>query len=266
MLRTNTQMVLGQPVRIGSLDSVTQEIADAAELREPGYICFTTAYMLVEAQRDRSIGAAYAASEMILPDGVPVAWCLHVLGHAGAECISGPRLTPMLLREAERRGVSVGFYGGRPETLSAMLANLMRDLPALKIDYVYSPPFRSLSREEGEDVRTKMNAAGIQMLFVGLGSPKQDLWMQENAPSLRCVALGIGAAFEFLSGEKYLPPVWIQRLGLTWFIRLCQEPRRLLRRNLYSPIFAGLFLQQYLWGNRFHPAPIAKPALGKSDE
>ena len=266
MQAANTEIVLGQPVRIGTLNSIAEEVVTLAELRTPAYICFTTAYMLVEAQRDDIIAAAYAASDMILPDGAPVAWCLHALGHPAAECISGPRLTPLLLREAAGRGVSVGFYGGRPETLQAMLANLTRDLPTLKIDYVYSPPFRPLSPEEQHEVRQSIAASGIQMLFVGLGSPKQDLWMQTNAPSLSAVSLGIGAAFEFLSGEKYLPPLWVQRLGLTWFIRLCQEPRRLLRRNLYSPIFVFHFLAQCLWKPRPHPIPAVTVALGKSDE
>ena len=258
MPSTNTEAILGQQVRIGTLTSVAQEIVADAEGGTPGYICFTTAYMLVEARRDSSISSAYAAAAMILPDGVPVAWCLHALGHPQAECISGPRLTPLLLQEAARRDVSVGFYGGRPETLSQMIENLRRDLPTLKIDYVYSPPFRALSPTERQTDRDEIMARGVQLLFVGLGSPKQDLWMQENTSDLPLVSLGVGAAFEFLSGEKYLPPLWIQRLGLTWLIRLCQEPRRLLRRNLYSPIFVLLFLKQCLWQHRSFARAIWK--------
>jgi N-acetylglucosaminyldiphosphoundecaprenol N-acetyl-beta-D-mannosaminyltransferase len=209
--------------------------------------------MLVETLRDAGAHAAYASARMILPDGAPVAWCLRALGHAEAECIPGPRLTPVLLREAAARGMTVGFYGGRDETVKMMIDNLRRDLPTLKIGYVCSPPFRALSPEEQQPMLDEINAAGVQMLFVGLGSPKQDVWMMDNSSKIHGVCLGVGAAFEFLSGEKYLPPSWIQHMGLTWLVRLCQEPRRLIRRNLYSPVFAALFLGQRLFGMRFQP-------------
>ena len=245
-----TDVVLGQPVEIGTKESVAEYILDQAELRRSASICFTTAHMLVKTRTDALIRAAYASAAMILPDGAPVAWCLHALGHSEAECISGPRLMPLLLREAARRGVSVGFYGGREETLDRMTAAIARDYPTLKVSYICSPPFRSLRPEEQQVFLDEIEASRTQMLFVGLGSPKQELWMHENARHLQSVSLGVGAAFEFLSGEKYLPPLWVQRLGLTWLIRLCQEPRRLLVRNLYSPVFVSMFLKQRLLGSR----------------
>jgi N-acetylglucosaminyldiphosphoundecaprenol N-acetyl-beta-D-mannosaminyltransferase len=258
MPKRDTDLIIGQSVEIGTLESVSETILNQATLGKSAYICFTTAYMLVESLRDSTVRAAYAAGEMILPDGVPVAWCLRALGHREAECISGPRLTPVLLREAARRGISVGFYGGRTETLNKMIANLGRDLPTLKISYVCSPPFRALTRQEQQPMLDEINATGTQMLFVGLGSPKQDRWMHDYASQINCVSLGIGAAFEFLSGEKYLPPQWIQRLGLTWLIRLCQEPKRLIRRNLASPVFVFHFLRQHLLGTRFDHSEISR--------
>jgi len=258
MSERKTELVLGQPVEIGTLQSVSELILSQAERRMSSYVCFTTAHMLVESLSDATIRAAYAEAKMILPDGVPVAWGLRSLGHPDAECISGPRLTPALLRQAAERGVSVGFYGGRPDTLDRMTAALARDLPNLKISYVCSPPFRDLDDEEQSRLLEEINASGAQMLFVGLGSPKQDIWMRKNATHIQGVCLGVGAAFEFLSGEKYLPPEWIQRLGLTWLVRLCQEPRRLIRRNLASPVFAFLFLRQRLLGARFNQREVSE--------
>ena len=256
MFDRKTDLVLGQPIEVGNKESVTRYIFDEVELWRPALICFSTAHMLVMTRTDAAVHAAYASATMILPDGVPIAWCLRTLGHHDAECISGPRLMPVLLREAERRGVSVGFYGSRQETLDRMITSLARDLPALKVSYVCSPPFRSLSDEEQRGFLDDIDASGTQMLFVGLGSPKQELWMHEHARDLKSVSLGVGAAFEFLSGERFLPPLWIQRLGLTWLIRLCQEPRRLFVRNLYSPIFVFLFLKQRLLGSRLDQASV----------
>jgi len=143
----------------------------------------------------------------------------------------------VLLRDAAERGVSVGFYGGREQTLALVQERIALELPTLKIGYCFSPPFRTPTPEEQEQHLEEISRSGVQLLFVGLGSPKQECWMERFSPRLNCVCLGIGAALEFFSGEKLLPPVWIQKCGLTWFVRLCQEPRRLARRNLYSPVF-----------------------------
>jgi N-acetylglucosaminyldiphosphoundecaprenol N-acetyl-beta-D-mannosaminyltransferase len=202
--------------------------------------------MLVEARSKSDIELSYATAEMVNADGTPIAWSLRLMGFSEAECVSGPRTVPLLLKAAEERGVPVGFYGGRRETLQLLRKALEQDYPELQIAYLHSPPFRSLSAEEAhEDIRA-IAASGSRLLFVGLGSPKQELWVHQNSSLLPCVCLAVGAAFEFLSGEKRMPPKWIQRLGLTWLVRLCQEPRRLAKRNLYSPVFAGLVMGQLL--------------------
>ena len=246
-----TDEVIGSQVEVASLTSAAENVLAMAEARRPAFICFTTAFMLVKAANDERIHRMYRQCDINMPDGMPVAWALRALGNKGAECISGPRLTPLLLREAAARGIAVGFYGGRTETLERMETVLARDLPELKIVYRCSPPFRSLSALEQKQILDEMTASGVQMLFVGLGSPKQDLWMHEHGSAVPCVSLGVGAAFEFISGEKVLPPFWIQRLGLTWLVRLCQEPRRLIVRNLYSPVFVAMFGMQMVFGARF---------------
>lgn len=245
MLETRqTGVVIGTTVDITSHKLACERVFRLAELRQPAYVCFATAHMLVEAIRKADIGLAYRSASIVNPDGAPIAWCLKIMGYGDACCVNGPTNTPFLLREAERHGVSVGFYGGRPETLVKMQKMLEIDYPLLKIAYIYSPPFRDLSKEEQANNLAEINASGAQLLFVGLGSPKQELWMFRNYLLLNCVCLGVGAVFEFLSGEKVLPPKWVQSLGLTWLVRLCQEPRRLAIRNLYSPIFTLMFIGQ----------------------
>jgi N-acetylglucosaminyldiphosphoundecaprenol N-acetyl-beta-D-mannosaminyltransferase len=239
-------VIFDTAVDVTSHESTCARVFELVELGGAAYVCFATAHMLVAASRQEEIKQAYRGASIVNPDGTPVAWCLKLMGYQDARCVNGPTHTPILLREAERRGVPVGFYGGRPETLAKMLAVLNVEYPSLKVAYVYSPPFRALSEEEQADDLAKINASGARLLFVGLGSPKQEIWMHRNYASMNCLCLGVGAVFEFLSGEKVLPPVWVQQLGLTWLVRLWQEPRRLARRNLYSPVFVVMFLMRFI--------------------
>jgi N-acetylglucosaminyldiphosphoundecaprenol N-acetyl-beta-D-mannosaminyltransferase len=241
-----TARVLNTAIDVTTMSATCAQIMDLAHERRPSYICFATAHMLVEATRDPEIHESYQMADMVNPDGVPIAWALRMLGFRDAECVSGPMLFPRLLRLAAENGLSVGFYGGREETLQRISSRIRLEIPDLEISYVHSPPFRPLTRDEQKKDLELIKQSGTKILFVGLGSPKQELWMRRWAAEVPCVSLGVGAAFEFFSGEKTLPPFWIQRFGLNWLIRLCQEPRRLFRRNLASPIFAWLALQQVI--------------------
>jgi N-acetylglucosaminyldiphosphoundecaprenol N-acetyl-beta-D-mannosaminyltransferase len=240
----HTGVVLDTALDVTSHESTCMRVFALEEQGAPAYVCFATAHMIIEANRRPDVSQAYRDATIVNPDGRPLAWALQILGHRNAHCVSGPNQTPFLLQEAERRGTPVGFYGGRPETLTRMQHALMEQYPNLKVAYLYSPPFRELTNTEQEEVHAAINASGARLLFVGLGSIKQEVWMWRNHASLQCVCLGVGAVFEFLSREKMLPPLWVQSLGLTWFVRLCQEPRRLIGRNLYSPVFVVMFFLQ----------------------
>jgi N-acetylglucosaminyldiphosphoundecaprenol N-acetyl-beta-D-mannosaminyltransferase len=239
-------VVLNTALDVTSHEITCARVFELAQQERPAYICFATAHMVIEANRRPDVSQAYRDSAIVNPDGRPLAWALRLLGHQNAHCVSGPNQTPFLLREAERRGTPVGFYGGRPETIARMKEALSEMYPNLKVDYLYSPPFRELNEAEQAEVAAAINASGVRLLFIGLGSIKQEVWMWRNCASLQCVCLGVGAVFEFVSREKLLPPLWVQTLGLTWLIRLCQEPRRLFRRNLYSPVFVVMFCLQLL--------------------
>ncbi len=241
-----TGTVVGTQVDVTTMSAAIERIFDLSSQDEPAYVCFATTHMLVEAKRQPAVQAAYENAAMVTPDGTPVAWCLRLMGHSRAQCVSGPRLVPKLLESAEVRGIPVGFYGGRPETLERMRSVLEVQHPALQIAYMYSPPFRPLEPEERAEVIRTIRDSGARIVLIGLGSPKQERWMLESSASFDCTLLGVGAVFEFLSGEKVMPPEWIQKLGLTWLVRLMQEPRRLAKRNFYySPLFIAHFLRQW---------------------
>lgn len=258
-INRKTAHLLGTSIEVTTMEAACEQVLALSRARRSSYVCFATAHMLVEALRDPRVRDAYAAAEVVNPDGVPLAWFLQTEGFETAECVSGPRLFPRVLELAAQTNTRVGFYGGREETLGLIRRRLERELPGLKIAYVHSPPFRPLSEaEQLADIR-RITESGTEILFVGLGSPRQELWMHQWASHLRCVSLGVGAAFEFYSGEKVLPPLWVQKLGLTWLVRLCQEPRRLIRRNLASPVFVYHVLKDRLrrqiWGEPGLPVP-----------
>lgn len=238
-----TMTVLDSRLAITDFERLQRSILQLVQREAASYVCFATAHMMVAATRDPAIREAYRNAEIISPDGMPLVWLLRILGAQAAHCVSGPRAMPWILKMAADAQVRVGFYGGRLETLRLLRARITREYPSLRVVYICSPPFRRLSSEEEEMHINDIQRAAVQILFVGLGSPRQECWMNRQYKRLNCVCLGVGAAFEFFSGEKHLPPVWVQALGLTWLIRLLQEPRRLLRRNLYSPVFVYLALR-----------------------
>jgi N-acetylglucosaminyldiphosphoundecaprenol N-acetyl-beta-D-mannosaminyltransferase len=146
---------------------------------------------------------------------------------------------------AADRAIRVGFYGGTPEVLDALIANLLRLHPQLDVGYRHSPPFGPLDSLENEAVVREIDRSGVRILFVGLGAPKQEQWMARQRPNLHAVTVGVGAAFDFLANHKKQAPRWIQRLGLEWLFRLVHEPRRLWKRYLFgNPRFAVLFAAQ----------------------
>jgi N-acetylglucosaminyldiphosphoundecaprenol N-acetyl-beta-D-mannosaminyltransferase len=256
-----TAPLLGTKIEVTTMEAACQQIFSLALAKRSSYVCFATAHMLVEAIRDSAVREAYTKAAVVNPDGVPLAWCLRVEGFKAAECVSGPRLFPRVLEMAAKTSMRVGFYGGRKETLALIRSRLQTELPSLNIAYMHSPPFRPLTEEEQRSDLLRITESGAEILFVGLGSPRQELWMRQWASQIPCVSLGVGAAFEFYSGEKVLPPLWIQRLGLTWLVRLCQEPRRLIRRNLASPVFVYLFAKDLLRRRMRRGAGISDPAL-----
>jgi N-acetylglucosaminyldiphosphoundecaprenol N-acetyl-beta-D-mannosaminyltransferase len=150
---------------------------------------------------------------------------------------------------AAKQGIAVGFYGGAPAVLSALMAETRRRWPDLKIAYSYSPPFRELTSQEDARIVEDIDASGIRILFVGLGCPRQEIWMARHRGEVAAVMVGVGAAFDFLAGAKKQAPQALQKAGLEWLFRLATEPRRLAKRYAsQNPRFALLFGAQLVAG------------------
>lgn len=237
--------VFGTGISTTSFD----EIADlvAARRRDRAVrINVCNVHSVISARRDAELATTLAGSEINTPDGMPLVWVLRSLGHKGQTRVNGSDLTLRLIE----RGVAAGwrhyFYGATPETLARLTAALERGFPGVQIAGTFAPPFRALAPAERADVLERVRASRPDIVWVGLGMPKQEKWMHEVHEALPGVVLvGIGAAFDFLAGTKAHAPRWMQERGLEWLFRLGSEPRRLWRRYLSSnPAFLALWLQQ----------------------
>jgi N-acetylglucosaminyldiphosphoundecaprenol N-acetyl-beta-D-mannosaminyltransferase len=241
-----SRRILRTRVDATSYRHATDQILAWAAAGESRYVCVATVNNLIEGCDDPGYNQMMEAADLVTPDGMPLVWGLRLLGVAGASRVYGPDLTPLVCEEAARRGIPVGFYGGKDDVLDDLTATLTRRCPGLEVAYRCSPPFRALTAEEEDRVTDDLLRSGVRVLFVGLGTPKQERWMADHK-DLPMVLLGVGAAFDFLSGRKRQAPPLLQRLGLEWLYRLVHEPRRLWRRYLYrNPRFVALFAAQLL--------------------
>jgi N-acetylglucosaminyldiphosphoundecaprenol N-acetyl-beta-D-mannosaminyltransferase len=183
-----------------------------------------------------------------VPDGQPVVWAMNALGHDLPSRVYGPDLMARYCERSAQTGRRMFLYGGRNQGALVQLAlNLRRRFPGVQIVGGFSPPFRTLSDEEREAVVAEINHARPDVVWVGIGVPKQEKWMATMHEHLDApVLVGVGAAFDFHAGLVPQAPSWMQGAGLEWLYRLAQEPRRLWRRYLtYNPRFVLGFARQY---------------------
>lgn len=177
--------------------------------------------------------------DLVTPDGQPVRWALKwIHGIRLPDRVYGPTLTLKVLASAEKEGLSVYFYGTKEEILQSLLNNLKHKFPNLKIAGAEPSKFRPLTPEEKADVVNRIKNSGAAITFVGLGCPRQEVWVYEYRNYLQMPLLAVGAAFDFHAGTATQAPLWMQERGLEWLFRFMQEPRRLWKRYLLlNPVY-----------------------------
>jgi N-acetylglucosaminyldiphosphoundecaprenol N-acetyl-beta-D-mannosaminyltransferase len=223
----------------------------AADAR--AYVTAAAVNLVMAAQEEPETMAAVLGATLAVPDGQPLVWALHALGHARATRCYGPDLMAHYCARAAGVGTSIYLYGGRtPQALELLETRLRERFPGLRIAGGYSPPFRELTHEEEQRVIAAIDASGAAVVWVGTGQPKQEKWMARMRPRLAAPLLvGVGAAFDFHAGLVPQAPRWMQRNGLEWVYRLWREPRRLWPRYArYNPRFIAAFAAQYLRNRR----------------
>jgi N-acetylglucosaminyldiphosphoundecaprenol N-acetyl-beta-D-mannosaminyltransferase len=244
-----TREILGVPVAMVDYDRAIAVMDELIERRTPGYVCAAPVHALMVAQDDPEMLSALRGSTMVVPDGMPVVWAANLLGERLADRVYGPELMWRYSRHSAQRGYRVWLYGGRDQGSLVQLAlALRRSHPGISVVGGYSPPFRALDADEEAAVTRQINEAHPDVLWVGIGVPKQEKWMARMRDRLDVpVMCGVGAAFDFHSGRVSMAPAWMQRRGLEWVYRASQEPRRLLGRYLTTnPRFVAAFARQYL--------------------
>jgi N-acetylglucosaminyldiphosphoundecaprenol N-acetyl-beta-D-mannosaminyltransferase len=185
------------------------------------------------------------SSGLTTPDGMSVVWILKLLGQKEVGRVYGPDLMLALCKYGVEKKYRHYLYGGEPGVAEALASQLTDMFDGLQIAGIHSPPFRKLTNEEDQETIEKINAAKPDIVWVGLSSPKQEYWMAEHLERINVpVMIGVGAAFDFLSGSKPQAPGWMQRSGLEWLFRFLTEPRRLWPRYRQYPLFVWLVLLQ----------------------
>jgi len=217
--------------------------------REHHYVNVCTTHTVLECHDAPELAAIVNQAGMATPDGMPLVWLGRLRGHA-VERVYGPDLMLAVCEGGQAHGYRHFFYGGAEGVAETLAARLRARFPRMLVAGVYSPPFRPLTAAEERDVAARINASGADIVWVGLGTPKQDYWVARFRPMLNApVLIAVGAAFDFHTGRVRQAPRWMQRAGLEWFFRLTQDPRRLWKRYLLgNPRFVYLVARQLLQG------------------
>lgn len=238
LTRFNVLGVGVSPIQIP--DVITCMEAWIAERRGCRSVAVTGMHGVTEAQHDASFKEILNAANLVVPDGMPLVWLARIRGFQLRRRVYGPELMATFCQRTAAKGYRNFLYGGDVGVAESLATVLCERFPGLVISGVYTPPFRALTEVEDDQILATINASGSDVLWVGLGAPRQERWMHEHRDRLNVpVVVGVGAAFDLHTGKKRQAPRWMQENGLEWLFRLLQEPRRLWRRYLlYGSEFA----------------------------
>lgn len=208
-------------------------------------IAVTGMHGVMEAQHDASFRKILGDADAVVPDGMPLVWLGRLRGHALSRRVYGPELMMAFCERTAAEGCRHFLYGGAAGQSEKLSAVLSRKFPGLKIAGTFAPPFRELTADEDAHIAEMINGAAPDVVWVGLGTPKQERWMHEHRAKLRApVLVGVGAAFDIYTGTKPQAPEWMREHGLEWLYRLVQEPRRLWKRYL---VYGSEFVVRAAW-------------------
>ena len=239
--------VLGVGISAADLAGAVEIIEGWIRRREKNYVCVTSVHGVMECQRDEGLRRIFNGSGLTTPDGMPLVWLGRLAGFRDMARVYGPDLLLALCERSVAHRYRHFFYGAAPGVPERLSESLGERFPGLQMVGTHSPPFRPLTRPEREDTCDMINRARPDVVWVGLSTPKQERWMAENQGGIDAsVLIGVGAAFDFLSGRVRQAPRWVQRSGFEWLFRLIQDPRRLWRRYLINnPMFVFNVLLQW---------------------
>lgn len=239
--------LLGMKLDPTSYDEATEKIIAWAKEGVSHTICAASAHMVMETYDSPAVRAAVNDTDLVVSDGMPLVWWLRAKGVKNQQRVYGPDLMVHVCDSAAREKIPVGLYGSTQEVVTALVEQLLIRFPGLQINFIKSPPFRPMSSEEDAVITQGIIDSGIKILFIGLGCPKQELWIAEHKGKVPSVMFAVGAAFQFHAGLVRQAPHWMQKSGLEWLFRMTQEPGRLWKRYLnVVPRFSYLVVMEAL--------------------
>jgi N-acetylglucosaminyldiphosphoundecaprenol N-acetyl-beta-D-mannosaminyltransferase len=252
-MNLSSRDVLGMRVDATSYDDASRRVVRWAREGRSAYVCVASVHMVMEAFDSEAFRRVVNGADLITPDGRPLVWALGCLGVGpGRSQVRGTDLTRHVVERAAHEDVPIALYGGTPDVLESFVRVLEERYPGVRVVCQIAPPFRPLTPEEDEEVTREIVESGARIVFVGIGCPKQERWMEAHKSRIPAVMLGVGAAFDFHAGRVRQAPRWMQVAGLEWLFRLAMDPRRLWKRYAkHNPRFVGLFAMQLLGLRRF---------------
>jgi exopolysaccharide biosynthesis WecB/TagA/CpsF family protein len=255
--------VLG--IRVDALNyaAAVERVVTAAQRRQPLTLSALAVHGVMTGVLDTEQGARLNQLDVIVPDGQPVRWAMNWLHKTALpDRVYGPTLMLQVCDRAAQQGLPIYLYGSKPEVLQALVTNLQQRFPQLRVAGYQPSKFRQVSEQEQITIAEEIRESGAAIVFVGLGCPRQEVWVYENRDLVGVPCLAVGAAFDFHAGLLPQAPAWMQKRGLEWLFRMIQEPGRLWQRYVFlNPAYLTLLALQILRLKRFKPRQTAPEAL-----
>ncbi len=228
--------ILGIHTVVTDLESATEEIVRNLEHLKGQYICLTNVHTTTMARGNEEYRRVQNSSYMSLPDGKPISFVQRCFGFSNASQVPGPDLMPALWKRTAGTGIKHYFYGSSEKTIAGLKEKMQKQYPDTQVAGMYSPPYRALSEEEDAEIVRKINESGADILWVGLGAPKQEQWMYDHRDRIQCLMIGVGAGFDFHAGTVKRAPLWLREHYMEWLYRLFQDPKRLWKRYVVTNV------------------------------
>ena len=225
-----------------SFDEAVTRILDLARLERASYVVTPNADHILQLEKNTLMQRIYDEADLVVADGMPIVWASYLLGKPLKAKVSGSDLMPEICRRAAAEGLKIFLLGAAPGVAQRAADNLAASYPGIAVVGIVSPPIGfEKDAALNQSYVDLIKASGADIVFVGLGAPKQEFWIHHNRMAVgRGVWLGIGASIDFIAGHLQRAPVFMQKTGTEWLYRLCQEPRRLWRRYLGDAAFVGV--------------------------
>jgi N-acetylglucosaminyldiphosphoundecaprenol N-acetyl-beta-D-mannosaminyltransferase len=226
-------------------------VIELGKSNTPSYVCFSNVHMTMEASASPDFQKIVNSSTYSFADGMPLVFALRILYGIRQDRIAGMDFMLDALRMCDEKRLSVFLFGSTPEVLESLSRYVHLNFPRLQLAGILSPPFRTLTEVENNAIIDQINSSGANLVFVGLGCPKQEIWMEKNSSRINACLLGVGGAFEIYAGVTKRAPVWMRNSGLEWAYRLFKEPRRLFKRYAITNfLFLFSFAKQFISTNQ----------------